>query len=64
MNSLKRLLIKIEKDHKVVLSIILDMQNIYIEYLDKVNKADRKHNKIRICMLEQKQIYICTLRLE
>lgn len=35
--------------------MILDMQNIYTKYLDKANKADKKCNKIHICILKLEQ---------
>ena len=41
IDSLKRLLAKMDKDPKRVLSIILDMQSIYTKYLNKANKADK-----------------------
>ena len=31
------------------------MPNIYIEYLNKANKADKKRNKIYICVLKLEQ---------
>ena len=34
--------------------MILDIYNIYIEYLDQVNKAKRKFNKICTCVLRLK----------
>ena len=55
IDNVERLLAKIEKDPKGVLSMILDMQSIYTKYLDQANKADKKHNEIytRILRLEQ-----------
>lgn len=46
IDNLEKLLAKIEKDFKKVLSIILEIQSIYTKYLDKVNKVNNKHNKI------------------
>lgn len=54
INSLKRLSAKIEKDFKKVLYIILDMQNVYIKYLNHANKVNKKCD----------EIYTCTLKLE
>lgn len=34
---------------------MLDIQNIYTQYLDQANKMDEKYNEIRICPLELKQ---------
>lgn len=51
IHSLERLLVEIEKDLKRVLFVILDMQSIYIKYLDQTYKADKKHNKICSCIL-------------
>ena len=59
IDSLERVLAEIKKDSKGVLSMILDMRSIYIEYLNKTNKADKKRDEISICALglEQK-LYI------
>ena len=35
--------------------MILDIQSIYIEYLDQVNKADKKRDKIHIRVLRLEQ---------
>lgn len=35
--------------------MILNMQNIYTKYLDQENKTDKKHDKIRICILKPEQ---------
>ena len=51
IDSLERLLAEIEKDPKGVLSIILDMGSIYIEYLNKANETDKKCDEIRIYAL-------------
>lgn len=40
INSWEKLLIKIDIDPNRVLSMILNMQKIYIEYFDQFNKAD------------------------
>ncbi len=55
INYLERLLVKIEKDPKGILSMILDMQNIYTKYLDQANKVDKEYNEICIYMLELEQ---------
>ena len=34
--------------------MILDMQNIHIEYLNQINKVDKKHDEIYICILRLK----------
>ncbi len=49
IDNLKRLLAKIEKDPKKVLSMILDMQSIYTKYLNQANKADKECNEIHTC---------------
>ena len=55
----------IEKDPKRVLSIILDMRNIYIEYLDQANKADKDYHEIYTCILGQEQeLYISNEKKE
>ena len=39
--------------------MIFDMQSIYIKYLNKVNKVDKKCDEIRTCALELEQkLYI------
>ena len=55
IDSLERLLAKIEKDPEGVLSMILDMRSIYTEYLNKANKADKERDEIhtRALGLEQ-----------
>ena len=35
--------------------MILDMQSIYTKHLNKANKADKKHDKIRIPVLKLEQ---------
>ena len=35
--------------------MILDIQSIYIKYLNQVNKANKKHNKIYIYALKLEQ---------
>lgn len=37
---------KIDKDPNKILSIILDMQQIYMKYLNQTNKVDNQHNLI------------------
>ena len=59
IDSLKRILAKIEKDPKGVLSMILDIWSIYTKYLNKANKADKERNEIRTCTLElEQELYI------
>ena len=59
IDSLKRLLTEIEKDSKRVLSKILDMRSIYIKYLKKTNRANKKRDKICTYTLKLKQeLYI------
>ena len=39
--------------------MILDMRSIYIKYLNKINKADKKCDEIRICTLGlEQELYI------
>lgn len=40
-NNLERLLIKIDRNLNRVLKMILDIQIIYIEYLNQANNADK-----------------------
>ena len=40
MNSPERLLVKMEKDFKKILFMILNMQSIYTKYLNKTNKTN------------------------
>lgn len=47
-------LAKIKNNSQKVLYMILDMQSIYIGYLDQANKANKKHNQIRSYVLGQK----------
>ena len=47
IDSLERLLAKIEKDPEGVLSMILDMRSIYTEYLHEANEADKERDEIR-----------------
>lgn len=59
IDNLKKLLSKFKNDLKEVLSIILDMQRIYTEYLKEVNKANKKFDKICIYILRLEQkLYI------
>ena len=59
IDSLERLLAEIEKDPERVLSMILDMCNIYTKDLNKGNKADKKRDKICTCALRLEQkLYI------
>lgn len=56
---------KIEKDLKRVLFMILDMRNICIEYLDQTNKIDKKYNKIYIYILKlEQELYISNKKRE
>ncbi len=55
IDNLERLLAKIEKDPKGVLSMILDMQSIYTKYLDQANKADKERDDIHTCALGLEQ---------
>lgn len=58
-NNVEKLLAKIEKDPLGLLSIILDMRNIYTKYLVKANEANKEWNSIRTDVLEQKpELYI------
>lgn len=41
ISNLDKLITKIDKNLEELLAIILDMQKIYIEYLDQVNKVDK-----------------------
>ena len=54
IDNLERVLAEIEQDSKRVLSMILDIRNIYTKYLDQANKADK----------ERYEIYTFALRLE
>lgn len=59
INSLEKLLAKIKKDPKEILSIILAIQSIYTKYLNQAKKIDKKQEKIRICTLKPEQeLYI------
>ena len=59
IDSLERLLAKIEKDQKRVLSIMLDMRYIYTKYLNEANKTDKKCDEIYICALGlEQELYI------
>ncbi len=47
------------KDPDAVLTMILDMQKTYTEYLDQANKADNKRDKIRTRALGlEQELYI------
>ena len=65
IDSLEKLLAKIDKDLKEVVSMILDMQSIYTKYLNKTNKVDKKRNKIytRALRFEQ-EFYISNEKRE
>lgn len=54
IHNLGKLLIKIEKNPKRILFIILDMQNIYTEYLNQANKANKKRDEIYTYILRLK----------
>ncbi len=43
------------RDPNGVLSMIIDMQKIYTEYLDQANKADNQRDEIRMCALGLEQ---------
>ena len=65
IDSLKKLLAEIEKDFKGILSMILDMQSIYIKYLNKANKADKKRDEIHTCALGlEHELYISNKKRE
>ena len=65
IDSLERLLAKIEKDPEGVLSMILDMRSIYTKYLNKANKADKKRDKIYTCALRlEQELYISNKETE
>ena len=45
--------------------MILDMQSIYIKYLNKTNKTNKKYDEIRTCALEMEQeLYISNEKRE
>lgn len=55
IDNLEKLLAKIKKDPGGVLSMVLYIRSIYTKYLNKVNKANKKRNEIRICALRLEQ---------
>lgn len=55
INNLEKQLVEIKKDSGGVLSMILNMQNIYTKYLHKANKVDKKYDEIYTYMLELEQ---------
>lgn len=61
VDSLEGLLVKFEKNLKEVVFIILDMQNIYIEYLNQANKVNKKCDEIRTYVLELEQELILAM---
>ena len=46
---------EIDRDLDRLLSMILDMRKIYIEYLEQVNKANDQRDQIRTYALELEQ---------
>lgn len=52
IDSQEKFMNDIDKDSDKVLSMILDIQKIYTESLDKANKADNQCNKIEMHVLE------------
>lgn len=57
--NLEKIIAKIERDLRGVLSINFEMQSIYIQYLDKAKKAYKKYNEICTCALElEHELYI------
>ncbi len=55
IDSQEKLMSEMNRDPDGVLSMILDMQKIYIEYLDQANKANNLHDKIRMRALRLEQ---------
>ena len=55
INSQEKLLTEIDKDPDGVLTMILDMRNIYTEYLNQANHADKQCKEIRTIALGLEQ---------
>ena len=55
INSQEKLLTEMDKDPNRVLTIILDMRNIYTKYLNQANHANKQCKKIRAITLGLEQ---------
>ncbi len=55
IDNLNKLMIKMDSNQEGVLSMILDIQKTYTEYLEQANKADKQNDKIRIQALRFEQ---------
>ena len=65
IDNLDKLMTEINNNLKKILSMILDIQKIYIKYLKQTNKADKQNNRIWIQALKLEQdLYISNKKRE
>ncbi len=55
INSREKLLTEMDKDPDAVLTMILDMRNIYTKYLNQANHANKQYKEIRTIALRLEQ---------